>query len=99
MNMQALMREAQKMQKELTKTQEELEKNTYEGSSSLVNVVVNGKKELVSIKINTEDGIEKDEIELLEDMVLVAVNDALKKADDDKNKKLSKYGQGLSGLM
>ena len=97
--MQALMREAQKMQKELTKTQEELEKNTYEGSSSLVNVVVNGKKELVSIKINTEDGIEKDEIELLEDMVLVAVNDALKKADDDKNKKLSKYGQGLSGLM
>jgi len=101
MNMQALMREAQKMQKELTKTQEELAKTTYEGSSSLVNVVVNGKKELVSIKINTEDSIEKDEIELLEDMVLVAVNDALKKADDDKNKKLSKYGggQGLTGLM
>ena len=101
MNMQALMREAQKMQKELTKTQEELEKTTYEGSSSLVNVVVNGKKELVSIKINTEDSIEKDEIELLEDMILVAVNDALKKADDDKNKKLSKYGggQGLTGLM
>lgn len=99
MNMQALMREAQKMQKELTKTQEELEKNTYEGSSSLVNVVVNGKKELVSIKINAEDSLEKDEIELLEDMILVAINDALKKADDDKNKKLSKYGQGLTGLM
>lgn len=101
MNMQALMREAQKMQKELTKTQEELAKTTYEGSSSLVNVVVNGKKELVSIKINSEDTIEKDEIELLEDMILVAVNDALKKADDDKNKKLSKYGggQGLTGLM
>ena len=99
MNMQALMREAQKMQKELTKTQEELEKTTYEGSSSLVNVVVNGKKELVSIKINAEDGLEKDEIELLEDMVLVAVNDALKKADDDKNKRLSKYGNGLAGLM
>lgn len=101
MNMQTLMREAQKMQKELTKTQEELARTTYEGSSSLVNVVVNGKKELVSIKINTEDTIEKDEIELLEDMILVAVNDALKKADDDKNKKLSKYGggQGLAGLM
>lgn len=99
MNMQALMREAQKMQKELTKTQEELEKTTYEGSSSLVNVVVNGKKELVSIKINSEESIEKDEIELLEDMILVAVNDALKKAEEDKNKKLSKYGQGLTGLM
>lgn len=101
MNMQALMREAQKMQKELTKTQEELAKTTYEGNSSLVNVVVNGKKQLVSIKINSENTIEKDEIELLEDMILVAVNDALKKADDDKNKKLSKYGggQGLTGLM
>ena len=99
MNMQALMREAQKMQKELTKTQAELEKTTYEGSSSMVSVVVNGKKELVSLKINTEETIEKDEIELLEDMVLVAVNDALKKAEDDKNKKLSKYGQGLTGLM
>ena len=101
MNMQALMREAQKMQKELQKTQIELESKTYEGSSSLVNVVVNGKKELVSIKVNAEDTIEKDEIELLEDMILVAVNDALKKADDDKNKKLSKYGggQGLAGLM
>ena len=99
MNMQALMREAQKMQKELTKAQEELEKTTYEGSSSLVNVVVNGKKELVSIKINSEESIGKDEIELLEDMILVAVNDALKKAEADKNKKLSKYGQGLTGLM
>ena len=99
MNMQALMREAQKMQKELTKAQEELEKTTYEGSSSLVNVVVNGKKELVSIKINSEEFIEKDEIELLEDMIVVAVNDALKKAEADKNKKLSKYGQGLTGLM
>ena len=99
MNMQALMREAQKMQKELTKTQEELEKTTYEGSSSLVNVVVNGKKELISIKINAEESIDKDEIELLEDMILVAINDALKKADDDKNKKLSKYGNGLAGLM
>ena len=101
MNMQALMKEAHRMQKELTKTQEELAKKTYEGSSSLVNVVVNGKKELVSIKINADNDIEKDEIELLEDMVMVAVNDALNKAEIDKNQKLSKYGggQGLTGLM
>lgn len=99
MNPQALMMKFQKMQKDLEKTQTELESMTYEGSSSLVSVVVNGKKELVSIKINAEDSIEKDEVELLEDMILVAVNNALKKADDDKNKKLSKYGQGLTGLM
>ncbi len=99
MNMQALMREAQKMQKELAKTQSELESTTYEGNSSLVKAVVNGKKELLSLKINLDDNVEKDDVELLEDMVLVAVNDALKKADEDKNKKLGKYGQGLTGLM
>lgn len=99
MNMQALMREAQKMQKELMKTQEELESKTYEGVSSLVNVTINGKNELVSVKINSEDDISKDDIELLEDMILVAVNDAIKKASMEKEKKLSKYGQGLTGLM
>ena len=93
------MREAQKMQKELLKTQQELESKTYEGISSLVNVVVNGKNELVSVKINSDEDITKDDIELLEDMILVAVNDAIKKVEAEKEKKLSKYGQGLAGLM
>lgn len=99
MNMQAIMAQAKKMQKELENTQKELEVTTYEGKSSLVDVVVNGKKELLSVKIDTENAIEKDEIELLEDMILVAVNDALKQAEKDKEKKLSKYGNGLTGLM
>jgi len=99
MNMQALMREAQKMQKELQKTQSELENTVYEGSSSMVFVKMNGKKELLSVEIKAEEGLEKDDIELLQDMILVAVNDASKKADNDKDKKMSKYGQGLSGLL
>ena len=98
MNMQALMREAQKMQKELQKTQEELEKTNYEGISSMVKVVLNGNKELKSISIDKNIDLE-DDIEMLEDMIVVAFNDALKKVNDDKNKKLSKYGNGLSGLM
>lgn len=99
MNMQALMREAQKMQKDLQKTQQELEKTVYEGISSLVHVKMNGKKELISVEINIEDSIEKEDIELLQDMILVAVNDVIKKVDQDKEKKMSKYGQGLSGLL
>ena len=99
MNMQALMMQAKKMQKDIEKTQSELESKTYEGTSSLVNVVVNGKNELVSVKINSDEDITKDDIELLEDMILVAVNDAMKKAEAEKEKKLSKYGQGLAGLM
>lgn len=99
MNIQNLMREAQKMQKNLQKTQEELASTTYEGVSSLVSLTLNGNKDIVSIKINFEDTLEKDDIEMLEDMILVAFNDAAKKVDADKEKKLGKYGQGLAGLM
>ena len=99
MNIQNLMREAQKMQKNLQKTQEELSKTTYEGVSSLVSVTLNGNKDIVGIKISCDDHIEKDDIEMLEDMILVAFKDAAKKVDMDKEKKLGKYGQGLAGLM
>lgn len=99
MNMQALMREAQKMQKELQKTQKDLENTIYEGSSSLVYVKMNGKKELISVEIKNETEITAEDLEMLQDMILVAVNEAGKKVDKDKDNKLSKYGQGLSGLM
>lgn len=98
MNMQMLMKQAQKMQKDLENTQKELENTKYEGSSSLVKVVVNGNKDLLSVKIVSEEDIKVDELELLEDMLMVAVNDAFKKADNDKQKKLGKYGN-LAGLM
>lgn len=100
MNIQNLMREAQKMQKDLQKTQTELENTEYEGSSSLVKVVLNGNMEMKSIKIDLDSKVEdEDDIEMLEDMILVAYNEAFKKVESDKQKKLGKYGQGLSGLM
>ena len=99
MNMQKLMMEAQKMQAKLQKEQAELESSTYEGTSSLVTVVINGKKEVTSVKINMDDDISKDDAEMLEDMIMLAMNDAVKKAESDKEKRLGKYGQGLTGLM
>ena len=99
MNMQKLMMEAQKMQKKLQKEQMELENTTYEGSSSLVTIVINGKKEVKSVKINMDDEITNDDIEMLEDMIMVAMNDAVKKAENDKEQRLGKYSQGLTGLM
>ena len=92
------MREAQKMQKELQKTQGELASSNYEGSSSCVKVVLNGNKDIISIKINSND-FDVEDIELLEDMIMMAFKDALKKVDADKEKKLGKYGQGLTGLL
>ena len=100
MNIQNLMREAQKMQKELQKTQEDLEKTEYEGNSSLVKIVLNGNKEMKSISIDKNVELSSDDdIEMIEDMILVAYNEASKKVDSDKEKKLGKYGNGLSGLM
>ena len=97
--MQSLMREVQKMQKDLTKTQKELEDSEYTGESSLVSVVFSGDMKMKNIKINSEDNLDKDDLEMLEDMIMLAVNDAINKINDDKEKKLGKYGQGLSGLM
>ena len=99
MNIQSLMREAQKMQKNLQKTQEELTNTTYEGVSSLVTIKLNGNKDVLSVKINSDDALEKEDIEMLEDMIMIAFKDASKKVDADKEKKLGKYGQGLAGLM
>lgn len=99
MNIQNLMREAQKMQKNLQKTQEELSNTKYEGVSSLVNITLNGNKDVISVKINGDESFDKDDLEMLEDMILVAFQDAAKKVDLDKEKKLGKYGQGLTGLM
>lgn len=99
MNMQKLMMEAQKMQAQLQKDQKELENTIYDGSSSLVSVKMNGKYELVDVKINLDDDFSADDKEMLEDMLMVAVNEASKKVLTDKEKKMGKYGQRLAGLM
>ena len=99
MNMQKLMMEAQKMQAKLQKEQSELENTNYEGKSSLVTVIINGKKEVKNVKLDVTDDISKDDVEMLEDMIMLAMNDAVKKADADKEQRLGKYGQGLTGLM
>ena len=99
MNMQKLMMEAQKMQAKLQKEQVELENTSYEGNSSLVKVVINGKKEVTSVKLNIEEEISTEDVDMLEDMIMLAMNDAVKKAEADKEKRLGKYGQGLTGLM
>ena len=101
MNMQMIMQQAKKMQAQLQREQEELEKTEYVGSSSMVDVKINGKYEVLNVKINLSDGenISSDDLEMYEDMILLAFNDAVKKVNSDKEKKMSKYGQGLAGLI
>lgn len=99
MNMQKLLQEAKKMQIQLQKDQQMLDNTIYEGSSSIVNVKMNGKYEITSVNLNINEDITVDDKEMLEDMVMIAINDAVKKVNDDKEKKMSKYGSGIAGLM
>ena len=98
MNIQAMMREAQKIQKEMMKEKEEIDATIYEGESSFVHVKVNGKKEVIEIKIDQES-MDKDDIEMLQDILQVAINDAFKKVDADTEKRMGKYTKGMPGLF
>lgn len=98
MNIQAMMKQAQKLQKEMMEEKDKIDKMEFEGISSFVTVKVNGKKEMLSVKIE-QDCLEQDDIEMLEDMILVATNEALKKVDDTTEEKMGKYTQGLPGLF
>ena len=99
MNMQRILQEAQKMQAQIQKDQRELEGTIYEGNSSIVSVKMNGKYQVVEVKVNLDEAIDASDKEMLEDMILLAVNDATKKIAQDKEKKMGKFGQGLAGLM
>jgi DNA-binding YbaB/EbfC family protein len=98
MNMQALAKQAQQMQKEIAKSKGEIDNTVFDGKSSLVSVSVNGKKEI--LKVNLSEEIKNlEDLEMLEDMILLAINDAFKKVDLETNKKMGKYSNMMSGLM
>lgn len=98
MNMQAMLRQAQAMQKEMLKTKEEIDKTEFVGESSLVKVTLMGTKKVKSITINDKENLEKDDLEMLEDMLVVAFNDATNKIDAETEKKMGKF-TNIPGLF
>jgi DNA-binding YbaB/EbfC family protein len=96
-NMGAVLKQAKQMQEKMKKAQAELEEKTFKGSAGqgAVRVIVNGKKEVISITISPEI-VDKDDIETLEDLVSIAVNDALKKAEDASQSELNSLAGGLN---
>ena len=97
MNMQALMQQAQKMQRDITKKKEELNKKEFTGTSELVDIVFTGDKKVVSVSIKQE--IDSDDKEVLEDMITIAINDAMSKIDKEADSMLGAYGSQLNGLL
>ena len=98
MNMQAIMQQAQKMQKDLEKKKGELEKKEFTGSSELVDVVFTGDKKLKSVNIKIEGTLDEDDKEVLQDMMVIAINNAMNKIDKEKDSILGAYGN-LGGLF
>lgn len=96
-NMNQMMKQVKKMQKEMEKAQEELKNKTIETSAGggMVTVVANGHKEILEIRIKQEV-VDPEDVEMLQDLVLTAVNDALKKVDEVVSQDLGKFTGGLN---
>ena len=102
MNQAAMMKQVQKMQQDMIRMQEELETKTYNATSGggMVTATVNGKNELVNLEINPE-AVDPDDVEMLQDMVIAAVNEAMRAAETDKANNMSRMtgGMNLGGLF
>ena len=96
-NMQKMMKQMQKMQKDMAKAQEELAVKTVEGTAGggMVTVVVNGQKEVIDVNIKPEV-VDPDDIDMLQDLVLAATNDALKKMEDLTNDTMGQFTKGMN---
>ena len=102
MNQGNMMRQAQKMQQELLRMQEEQQNKTYTASSGggMVTATVNGKHELVNLQIKP-DAVDPDDVDMLQDMIIAAVNEAMRAADADAAENMSRLtgGMNLGGLF
>ena len=99
-NMQQLMRQAQKLQEQMTKAQEELDEREYsaQAGGGMVTVTVTGKRENKSLEIKPEC-VDPDDVEMLHDLILAAVNEALRVAEETRNNEMSKLAPGMGGMF
>ena len=100
-NMQQLMRQAQKMQQQMLKAQEELDAREYEGTAGggAVSCKVSGKRQILELTI-APDAVDPEDVEMLQDMVIAAVNDALKKGEETRESEMARLGgAGMGGMF
>ena len=102
MNMNSLMKQAQKMQKQMAQMQEELAEKKLEVSSGggAVKITVNGEKQILDLKISP-DVVDPDDVEMLQDLIITAVNEAIRQMDEAVNSQMSQItgGMNMPGLF
>ena len=98
-NMQQLMRQAQKMQQQMTDAQEKLDAMEYEATAGggVVSVKVSGKREILSLTIDPQV-VDPDDVEMLQDLVMAAVNEALRKGEENREKSMNSMAPGMGGF-
>ncbi len=98
-NMNNLMKQAQRMQRQMEETTKELEDKVYEASAGggVVTVTVSGKKEVMSVKLK-EEVVDPDDIEMLEDLIMAATNEALRAQEADSAENMAKITGNMGGL-
>lgn len=97
MNQAAMLKQAQKMQQEMLRMQEEMENKTYTAAAGggMVKATVSGKHQLMALEINPE-AVDPEDVEMLQDMVIAAVNEAMRTADEDSANNMSRLTGGLN---
>ena len=97
MNQAAMMKQVQKMQQDMLRMQEEMENKTYSATAGggMVTATVNGKHEVLNLEIKPE-AVDPDDVEMLQDMVIAAVNEAMRTADADSAENMSRMTGGLN---
>ena len=98
-NMNNLMKQAQKMQKQMEDAQKALEEKEFKAAAGggAVEVTVSGKKEVLSVKLQ-EEVVDPDDIEMLEDLIVAATNEALRKVEQESSASMAKFTGGMGGL-
>lgn len=98
-NMNNLMKQAQKMQKQMEENQKQLEEKSFTATAGggAVEITISGKKEVTKVKLQ-EDVVDPDDIEMLEDLIMAATNEALRKVEEETSSAMSKITGGMGGL-
>lgn len=99
MNMQNLMAQAQKMQRDINNKKDELEKMEFTGKSEWIEITFNGARVVKNVKIIKEGIIDEEDKEIFEDMIQIAIKDAFIQINSAMNEKLGQYAGALDGLM
>ncbi|MCL1855577.1 MAG: YbaB/EbfC family nucleoid-associated protein [Clostridia bacterium] len=99
-NMQQLMRQAQKLQEQMAKAQEELDEKEYtaQAGGGMVSVTVSGRREIKTLLIKPEC-VDPDDIEMLQDMIIAAVNEALRLGEETRDEEMARLSPGMGGLL